>query len=60
MIKKVGPKEYVVETFIPRKQKEKLKEIDIPEIKGVKLRKSKLTPEEVDKIIEDLKKGTNP
>lgn len=55
-LEKLGPGEYACCFSIPPYQIEKMKGKVIPEIKGVELRKSKLTLEEIDKIIEDLKK----
>lgn len=56
-LEKLGPGEYACCFSMPPSQIEKAK--TLPEIKGVRLRQSKLTPEEVTKIIKDLKKQPN-
>lgn len=56
-IKKLGPGEWVCYSTPPKSQVDRLRAADLPEIKGVCLRKSNMTKEQASKIIEDLKKG---
>lgn len=58
-MKKLGPGEFVCYSTPPKSQVDRLRNSDLPEIKGVCLRNSNMTQEQVNKIIEDLKKGNN-